>query len=303
MRRQNLSAWQIVGFPRMQLCSLERSCLNAGLWPAVRRMLALVMVFVLPLGWRGELLAEQASLQAGQALGDDSGQLSSDESGYPGQAYASADADSQPPSEQVMQPFDAERLEQLVAPIALYPDTLVALVLTASTYPAQVAEADRWRQRQGFASSEQVVAGADTQNWDPSIKALTAFPQVLAQMDQNLQWTTDLGNAYYNQPSDTLEAVQVMRRRAQAAGNLEATPQETVNYVGGYIQLAPVNPQVVYVPAYNPWSVYGAPIAPYPGFSLVAALGSLLGSVAVHYGIGIALTAFTACRGACWRGD
>ena len=116
-------------------------------------------------------------------------------------------------------PLDAVQLEQLVAPIALYPDTLVAQVLAASTYPGQIADADHWRQMQGYASADQIAAGADVQNWDPSVKALTAFPQVLAQMDRNLQWTTDLGNAYYNQPQDVLEAVQVMRRRAQAAGN------------------------------------------------------------------------------------
>jgi len=127
------------------------------------------------------------------------------------------------------QPLNAQALEQLVAPIALYPDSLVAQVLTASTYPAQVGDADRWLRAQGNATSDQIVMGADSQPWDPSVKALTAFPQVLAQMDQNLRWTTDLGNAYYNQPQDVLQAVQVMRQRAQAAGNLRSTPQETVN--------------------------------------------------------------------------
>jgi hypothetical protein len=155
-----------------------------------------------------------------------------------------------------------------------------------------VTDADRWRQMQGYASPDQIAAGADAQNWDPSVKALTAFPQVLAQLDGNLPWITDLGNAYYNQPSDVLEAIQVMRQRAQAAGNLQTTPQEAVNYVEGNIQLAPVNPQVVYVPTYNPWSVYGQPVSPYPGFSLIGALGSFFGSSPVSYGLGIAMTAF-----------
>jgi len=114
-----------------------------------------------------------------------------------------------------MQPLNAQQLEQLVAPIALYPDPLVAQVLTASTYPAQLADADRWRQSQGNAPAEQIAAGAEAQNWDPSVKALTAFPQVLGEMDRNMRWTTDLGNAYYNQPQDILQAVQVMRQRAQ----------------------------------------------------------------------------------------
>ena len=188
---------------------------------------------------------------------------------------------------------DPEQLEQLVAPIALYPDALLAQVLAASTYPPQVADADHWRQAQGYASPDQIAAGADAQTWDPSLKALTAFPQVLAEMDRNLQWTTDLGNAYYNQPQDVLQSVQVMRQRAQAAGNLQNTPQEAVSYEQGNIELAPVNPQVVYVPAYNPWDVHGQPVAPYPGFSLLDTLGSIFGSSPVSYGLGIAMAAFS----------
>jgi len=191
------------------------------------------------------------------------------------------------------QPLDAAQLEQLVAPIALYPDTLVAQVVAASTYPGQIADADRWRQTQGDASPDQIAAGADVQNWDPSVKALTAFPQVLAQMDRNQQWTTDLGNAYYNQPQDVLQAVQVMRRRAQAAGTLESTPQQAVDYDQGYIKLTPVNPQVVYVPTYNPWTVYGEQVSPYPGFSLLGGMQSLLGSSPISYGLGIAMNAFS----------
>jgi hypothetical protein len=203
-----------------------------------------------------------------------------------------------------MQPLNSQQLEQLVAPIALYPDPLVAQVLTASTYPAQVADADRWRQAQGYAPAEQIAGGADAQNWDPSVKALTAFPQVLAEMDRNMRWTTDLGNAYYNQPQDILQAVQVMRQRAQAAGNLQNTPQETVSYDQGNIEVAPANPQVVYVPAYNPWAVYGQPVSPYPGFSLLGAIGSFVGGAVgvglgagfgaspVSFGLGILMTAF-----------
>ena len=192
-----------------------------------------------------------------------------------------------------VQPLNAGQLEQLVAPIALYPDTLVAQVLAASTYPGQVADADRWRQGQGSTPPELIANGADVQNWDPSVKALTAFPQVLAQMDRNLQWTTDLGNAYFNQPQDVLEAVQVMRRRAQAAGTLQSTPQLSVQYNQGYIQLMPANPQIVYVPTYNPWTVYGDQVSPYPGFSLLGALGSFFGSSPLRFGLGIAMSAFT----------
>ncbi len=200
-----------------------------------------------------------------------------------------------------MQPLNADQLEQLVAPIALYPDALIAQVLVASTYPAQVAQADQWRQAQGYAPGEQIAAGADAQNWDPSVKGLTAFPQVLAEMDRNLSWTTALGNAYYNQSQDVLQAVQVMRQRAQAAGNLETTPQETVSDDQGNIEVAPANPQVVYVPAYNPWAVYGQPVSPYPGFSFFGALGSFVGSALsagfgaspVSFGLGIGIAAFS----------
>jgi Protein of unknown function (DUF3300) len=191
------------------------------------------------------------------------------------------------------QPLGAGELEQLVAPIALYPDPLVAQVLAASTYPQQVQEADGWRQGHAYARPEEIAADADVQPWDPSVKALTAFPQVLAQLDRSLQWTTDLGNAYYNQPQDVLEAVQVMRRRAQAAGYLRSTPQETVRYDSGVVQVLPADPQVVYVPAYNPWAVYGEPVAPYPGFSLLSEIGQFLGSSVLRYGLGIGLSAFT----------
>ena len=137
----------------------------------------------------------------------------------PDAGAAAPAADSSQPAPQA-QPLTADQLDQLVAPIALYPDALVAQILAAATYPTQVVEADRWRQTQGNAPAAQIAAGAESQNWDASVKALTAFPTVLAQMDKNLQWTTDLGNAYYNQPQDVMDAVQAMRQKAQAAGQL-----------------------------------------------------------------------------------
>ena len=209
------------------------------------------------------------------------------------QQYSQQGYDQSASSQQFL---NADQLEQLVAPIALYPDTLVAQVLAASTYPAQVSDADRWLQSQGNASSYQIAGGADGQNWGPSVKALTAFPQVLDELDRNQRWTTDLGNAYYNQPQDVLEAVQVMRQRAQAAGNLQSTPQEQMNYDQGAIELAPPNPQTVYVPQYNPWNVYGDLVSPYQGFSQSGDSGSFfnsdLGSSALQFGLGIAMSAF-----------
>ena len=189
---------------------------------------------------------------------------------------ASADDAQQVPQGQ---PLSAEQLDQLVAPIALYPDPLVAQILAAATYPTQVVEADRWIQAQGNAPADQIAAGAENHNWDPSVKALTAFPTVLAQMDRNLQWTTDLGNAYYNQPQDVMDSVQAMRQKAQAAGQLRSTPQQVVTNEGGAIAIAPANPTVVYVPVYNPWVVYGAPFPLLSGLLLLSASGDFLGRI------------------------
>jgi hypothetical protein len=259
---------------------------------AVKRVVAFgLALLLLPLS-QVELLAQQYYPYQQPAYG---------QPGYPpqqtygqSQSYYGQQPYAQPGYAQPQmqgQPLDAQQLEQLVAPIALYPDSLVAEVLAASTYPQQIAEADQWRQAQGYAPSQQIAAGAEVQNWDPSVKGLTAFPQVLAQMDRNVRWTTDLGNAYYNQPQDVLEAVQAMRQRAQASGNLQSTPQENVSYDQGNIEVAPTNPQVVYVPTYNPWVVYGQPMAPYPGFSVLGAVGSFLGS-AVSFGLGVGMAGF-----------
>jgi hypothetical protein len=206
------------------------------------------------------------------------------------------------PDQQLSQPaapaqaLSADQLEQVLAPIAIYPDALLAQILTASTYPAQVAVADQWLQQmraQGYGSPDQIAAGATAQgDWDPSVKALTAFPDVLDMLNHNLDWTTALGDAYYNQPQDVMQTVQVLRDRAQQAGNLQTTPQEDVTENQGYIDIAPPNPEDVYVPTYNPWNVYGAPISPYPGFSLVGALGSFIGGLPIQYGLSFALGAF-----------
>jgi hypothetical protein len=159
-----------------------------------------------------------------------------------------------------------EQLQQLVAPIALYPDSLVAQILAASTFPEQVVEADRWVQANPNVKGDALGQAVDQQPWDPSVKALTAFPSVLGNMDKNLSWTSSLGDAYYNDQQDVMDAVQVMRQRAQAAGDLKTTPQQTVATQGATIVIQPASPDVVYVPAYDPWLVYGAPIMAWPGW-------------------------------------
>jgi len=164
-----------------------------------------------------------------------------------------------------------EQLQQLVAPIALYPDSLVAQVLAASTFPDQVVEADRWVQANSNLQGDALAQAVDRQTWDPSVKALTAFPSVLGNMDKNLSWTSSLGDAYYNQQQDVMDAVQAMRQRAQEAGNLQSTPQQNVATQDSSIVIQPASPDIVYVPAYDPWLAYGDPIVawpdwyPYPG--------------------------------------
>jgi hypothetical protein len=149
-----------------------------------------------------------------------------------------------------------EQLQQLVAPIALYPDSLVAQILAAATFPEQVVEADRWVQAHPDLKGDALGQAVDQQPWDPSVKALTAFPTVLGNMDKNISWTSSLGDAYYNQQQDVMNAVQVMRQRAEQAGNLKDTPQQTVANQGPDIAIQPTNPDVVYVPAYDPWLVW-----------------------------------------------
>jgi len=199
---------------------------------------------------------------------------------------AAAQAPPYPSSASPMQsatPTPAE-LQQLVAPIALYPDELVGQILAAATYPEQVVEADRWmdahRGQQGQALAEQV----DREAWDPSVKALTAFPSVLANMDRNLAWTSSLGDAYVNHEQDVMGAIQDMRQRAQAAGSLKTTPQTTVSQEGQTIVVQPANPQVVYLPQYDPWVVYGAPVVAWPGWYWYP--GLFIGGPGVAFGVG-----------------
>jgi len=173
----------------------------------------------------------------------------------------------QPPVAQpAPSPKSPAELDQMVAPIALYPDELVAQILAASTYPDQVVEADRWVDAHPDLKGKELGDAVDQQPWDQSVKALTAFPSVLANMDKNLSWTSSLGEAYVNQQQDVMNAVQRMRQKAKNAGNLSNNDQERVSDNAGDIEIQPANPQVVYVPTYDPWLVYGPGLAPWPGW-------------------------------------
>src|SRR5712691_3599475 len=181
-------------------------------------------------------------------------------------AHQDAQAPPQAPQGAPYQQQTPEQLQQLVAPIALYPDSLVAQILAASTFPEQVVEADRWVQAHPDLKDEALAQAVDQKPWDPSVKALAAFPSVLGNMDKNLSWTSSLGDAYYNQEQEVMDAVQVMRQNAQQSGNLRSTPQQTVTTQGPTIVIEPATPDVVYVPAYDPWVVYGGPIVAWPGW-------------------------------------
>ena len=184
----------------------------------------------------------------------------------------------------------AQELQQLVAPIALYPDALVAQILAASTYPTEIVEADRWMQSHSNLKGEELAKEVDKQLWDPSVKALTQFPSVLQNMDKNLSWTSSLGDAYANQQQDVTDAVQTMRHQADKAGHLNSNEQEKVTTQGNTIVIEPANPEVVYVPAYDPWLVYGEPIVAYPGWYPVP--GIFLAGAGIGFGIGFGVGFF-----------
>src|SRR5580658_5093860 len=166
-----------------------------------------------------------------------------------------------------------DQLDSLVAPIALYPDALVAQVLAAAGYPEQVAFANYWVSQNKNLTPTALAQAVDQEPWDPSIKALTQFPTVLHDLASNMTWTSNLGQAVHDQQADVMAAVQVMRAKAQAVGSLQSTPQITVTQQApGTIVIQPAAPQVVYVPQYNPTVVYGTPyVVPYytPSYAAV----------------------------------
>ena len=186
-----------------------------------------------------------------------------------------------------------DELNALVAPIALYPDALVAQVLGAATFPDQVAAADSWFHQNQNLQGQSLMKAVDVQPWDPSVKALTQFASVLDNMAKNLSWTSALGEAYGKQPSDVMAAVQALRAKAYAAGNLKSGSQITVVQQSSQtIVIQPTNPQVVYMPQYNPAVVYATPYTT-PGYSSadVVATGLLM------FGVGVAVGA--AINGGC----
>ncbi|MBN3758838.1 DUF3300 domain-containing protein, partial [Paraburkholderia sp. Tr-20389] len=199
----------------------------------------------------------------------------------------SARAQTQQPAAPPAEPFKPEEIEALVAPIALYPDSVLSQVLMASTYPLEIVHAARWVKANPNVKGDAAVKAVEKEPWDVSVKSMVAFPQILEPMNDKLDWTQKLGDAFLAQQKDVFAAVQRLRARAKDSGNLKSNEQQNVVVeqppAGGetIIKVEPANPQVIYVPAYNPTVVYGAwsypaypptywppPPAYYPGAAL-----------------------------------
>jgi hypothetical protein len=160
--------------------------------------------------------------------------------------------------------FTTERLEQLVAPIALHPDAILAQILMASTYPLEIVEAARWRQRNPKLTGEKLEAALKKEDWEASVKSLCGLPEVLARMNENLDWTQDLGDAFLADQAALMDVVQKMRRKALEAGNLKTCDEQKVEEKDdGIIVVETTSPEVVYVPTYYPSVVYGSWSYPY----------------------------------------
>ncbi|MDR5779037.1 DUF3300 domain-containing protein [Caballeronia sp. LZ065] len=223
----------------------------------------------------------------------------------------------QPAAANPTQKLSNQQLDALTAPVALYPDALLAQVLMASTYPAQVTDADAWAKANTNLKGDDAVRAVQSQPWDPSVQSLVAFPQALATLASKIDWTTQLGNAFIAQPSDVMDSVQRLRRAAQGAGNLKSNEQQTVKVQQApsttsttsttKIEIVPANPQVVYVPTYNPTVVYGA--WPYPAYPPVYVPPPPGYAIATGFVSGLAFGAGIAVANSLWgncdwnRGD
>ncbi len=187
--------------------------------------------------------------------------------------------------------FGQEELSQMLAPIALYPDSLLANVLVASTFPLEVVAADRWVKQNSGLQGDQLNAALQQMNWDLSVKALVPFPEVLAMMSEKLDWTQALGTAFLAQQKDVMNTIQTLRARAQDEGNLKSSNEQKVIAQQNTIAIQPANPTVVYVPSYNPQVVYGAwPYPAYPPYPYYPYGGAVAAGV-VGFAAGVAVGA------------
>jgi hypothetical protein len=190
-------------------------------------------------------------------------------------------------------PFKQEELDQLLAPIALYPDSLLAQIFMASTYPLEVVQAGRWTKENQNLKGEALTAALEKQDWDPSVKSLVNFPQVLSMMNEKLDWTQKLGDTFLAHQKEVMETVQKLRAKAEAQGNLKTTDQQkvVVEKETQTIIIESANPQVVYVPTYNPTVVYGSWWYPaYPPYYYYPP-GYAAGAAFFSFGVGVAVGA------------
>ena len=188
-----------------------------------------------------------------------------------------------------------EQLDSLVAPIALYPDPLLAQVLAASTYPLEIILLQRWLEKNKNLKDKALADAVSKQPWDPSVQALAALPDVVKRLGDDIQWTTDLGNAFLAQQSDVMDAVQRMRKKALDKGTLKTTEQQkvetTVVETKSVIVIQQANPQVIYVPSYDPVVVYGPAYYPYPAI-YYPHWGYYAAGAAMSFGFGVMMGAF-----------
>ena len=189
----------------------------------------------------------------------------------PGNAVAVQTQQPAAPTAQPAAMLPPEQLDSLVAPIALYPDPLLSQTLVASTYPLEVVQLKQWLDQHKDLKDKALVDAVEKQNWDPSIQAMAALPDVVKQLADNIKWTADLGNAFLAQQKDVMDAVQRMRKKANDAGKLKSSEQQKVETKvvesKQVIVIEQANPQVIYVPSYNPTVVYGPPVYPYPRYT------------------------------------
>jgi hypothetical protein len=199
-----------------------------------------------------------------------------------------------PPQSQTAK-IPAEQLDSLVAPIALYPDPLLAQTLAASTYPLEIIQLQQWLEKNKNLKDKALADAVAKQSWDPSVQALAALPDVVRRLADDIQWTTDLGNAFLAQQSDVMDAAQRMRKKAQDKGNLKSTEQQKVETKiienKSVIVVEQANPQVVYVPSYDPVVVYGPAYYPYPPIYYPPA-GYYAAGLAISFGVGVMMGAF-----------
>jgi uncharacterized membrane protein YgcG len=190
-------------------------------------------------------------------------------------------------------PIPNDQLDALVAPIALYPDPLLSQVLVASTYPLEIIQLQQWMAQHKDLKGDALTTAVQKEDWDPSIQAMAVLPDAVKQLAENIKWTTDLGNAFLAQQADVMDAVQRMRMKAKNAGNLKSTEQQKVEVQTveskTVVVIQQANPQVVYVPSYNPVIVYGPPVYPYP--PIVYPPASYYAGAAIAFGVGIAIGA------------